>query len=31
MNDQDIILGPFYADEDNLVFDNIRYSENGCD
>jgi len=31
MKDQDIILGLFYADEDNLVFDNIRYSENFCD
>ncbi len=31
MDDQDIILGLFYADEDNLVFDNIRYSENFSD
>ena len=27
MKDQDIILGLFYADEDNLVFENIKYSE----
>jgi len=26
-----IILGLFFADEDNLVFDNIRYSENFTD
>ncbi|UCD01729.1 MAG: hypothetical protein JSV23_01520 [Promethearchaeota archaeon] len=31
MKDQDIILGLFYADEDNLIFDNIKYSENFSD
>lgn len=31
MNDQEIILGLFYADVDNLIFDNIRYSENFID
>jgi len=27
MNDKEIILGLFYADEDNLVFDNIKCSD----
>jgi len=27
MNDEEIILGLFYADEDNLVFDNIKCSD----
>jgi len=27
MNDEEIILGPFYSDEDNLVFDNIKCSD----
>ena len=27
MNDEEIILGLFFADEDNLVFDNIKCSE----
>ncbi|MFX0021422.1 MAG: hypothetical protein ACFE9S_03795 [Candidatus Hermodarchaeota archaeon] len=31
MNDQDIILGLFYADEDNLVFDNVKYADNFSD
>lgn len=31
MKDQDIILGLFYSNEDNLVFDNIKYSENFSD
>ena len=28
MKDEEIILGLFFADEDNLVFENIKYSEN---
>jgi hypothetical protein len=28
MNDEELILGLFYADEDNLVFDNIKCSDN---
>ncbi len=31
MKAEDIILGLFYADEDYLVFDNLRYSENFTD
>ncbi|MFX1567440.1 MAG: hypothetical protein ACFFCV_03630 [Promethearchaeota archaeon] len=31
MKAEDIILGLFYADEDNLVFDNIKFSENFSD
>ncbi|MFW9874070.1 MAG: hypothetical protein ACFFG0_13260 [Candidatus Thorarchaeota archaeon] len=27
MNDEEIILGLFYADEDTLVFDNIKCSD----
>ncbi|MCK4370653.1 MAG: hypothetical protein KAW03_06270, partial [Candidatus Lokiarchaeota archaeon] len=28
---ENIILGLFFADEDNLVFDNIKYSDNFTD
>jgi hypothetical protein len=31
MNEENIILGLFFADEDNLVFDHIKYSENFSD